>query len=354
MKTGKIEQALCLLTCLLLLVAMAARRDAKLWGQSLKPQAAAKAQQGDTVATKADGTMVVNTAPLAKDVKGYGGNVPLYIYVKDGKITNIEAQPNSETPDFFNQAKALFARWQGKTADEAARMEVDGVSGATFSSKAIIANVKRGAAFAAKSKASGGTGGMSAKEIAALVVVALGMAVPLKWHGRKVRTALQAANVVVLGLWCGTFLSFDKMLGTVSGGLAWPAGAAVLLMAVAAFVYPLFGKKNYYCSHICPCGALQDLAGRCSKRKLKMSGRTVKMLTNLRLALFAALTLLMLAGVWSEWTGYELFTAFIFESAPIGVIVAAVAMAALAVFVPRPYCRFVCPTGTLLKMSEGK
>ena len=345
---------LCLLTCLLMLAAMAVRRDAKIWGHDMKTQKSETIQSGDTVKAEADGTIVVNTAPLAKDVKGYGGSVPLYIYVKDGKITKIETQENAETPDFFDEAKALFAKWQGKSVEEATKMKVDAVSGATFSSNAIIANVQRGAAFAAKTKAADASSErMSMKDIAALIIVVLGMVVPLKWHGRKVRIALQAANVVVLGLWCGTFLSFDKLLGMFSGGLAWSAGMAVALMAVAAFVYPLFGKKNYYCSHVCPCGALQDLAGRCSTRKLKMSGRVVKWLTNLRLALFAILTLLMLAGVWSEWTGYELFTAFIFRSAPIGVIIATVVMAVLAVFVPRPYCRFVCPTGTLLKMSQG-
>ena len=58
----------------------------------------------------------------------------------------------------------------------------------------------------------------------------------------------------------------------------------------------------------------------------------------------------MFAGVTAKWMDYELFTAFIWQTANVVVIVFALVMLVLAVFVPRPYCRFVCPTGTLLKI----
>ena len=47
----------------------------------------------------------------------------------------MEALPNSETPDFFHEASALLTRWDGKTTEQALAMKVDGVTGATFSSK---------------------------------------------------------------------------------------------------------------------------------------------------------------------------------------------------------------------------
>lgn len=63
--------------------------------------------------------------------------------------------------------------------------------------------------------------------------------------------------------------------------------------------------------------------------------------------------ILMLTGVSFEWMDYEVFSAFIFRSAATVVIIMAVTFVLLAIFVPRPYCRFVCPTGTLLKLAEG-
>jgi hypothetical protein len=74
--------------------------------------------------------------------------VPLKIHIKDGRVAAVEAEPNAESPDFFNRAKELLNHWQNKSVDEAMAEEVDAVSGATFSSRAIIANMQRGLAYA--------------------------------------------------------------------------------------------------------------------------------------------------------------------------------------------------------------
>ena len=92
-----------------------------------------------------DGTYVVNTTTLAKDVKGFRGNTPLNIYIKGGKVVKIEPLANHETPNFFNKVKnGLLNKWYGMKASKAASANVDGVTGATFSSKAVKENVKRG------------------------------------------------------------------------------------------------------------------------------------------------------------------------------------------------------------------
>ena len=49
---------------------------------------------------------------------------------------------------------------------------------------------------------------------------------------------------------------------------------------------------------------------------------------------------------------YELFVAFIFQSATWIVMMMAVVFILLSFFVPRPYCRFVCPMGSFFKLSS--
>ena len=56
----------------------------------------------------------------------------------------IEALSNKETPKFFEKAKTVLATWEGKSVKKAAKQDVDGVSGATYSSKALIKNVQLG------------------------------------------------------------------------------------------------------------------------------------------------------------------------------------------------------------------
>ncbi len=97
---------------------------------------------------QADGTYVVNTTTLAKDVRGFRGNTPLNIYIKGNKVVKVEALSNQETPNFFNKVKqGLLNKWNGMKTAKASTANVDGVTGATFSSKAVKENVKRGVKY---------------------------------------------------------------------------------------------------------------------------------------------------------------------------------------------------------------
>lgn len=355
----KAEQIIFLLTCILVVAVAAIQRDRKILGHDIMtPADTARAEAVSPISTLSDGTEVINTTELGKDVSGYGGRVPLEIYLKDGKVIKVKALKNSETPDFFQSASSLLTRWNGKTPSEALAMKVDGVSGATFSSRGIIGNMKAGLQYAVKNSA--GTSvldkmDLSAKSIIGLIVVMMGAIIPLFWHNRRYRILQLCLNVAVLGLWCGTFLSWSLFVNFMSNGINVWVSFIPIVMLITAFVYPLFGKKNYYCTNICPFGSLQDLAGKVNKKnKWKLGTNAVIRLGYFRQLLFVVLMLLMLTGVYSDWISYELFTAFIVKSASTVVIVLAVVTVVLAVFVPRPYCRFVCPTGTLFKLSQNQ
>ena len=102
-------------------------------------------RHADDVITRDGKTTIVNTTTLASDVEGYAGPTPLKIYIKGGKVEKIEALPNTETPKYFALvARQLLDKWNGLTSKKAATQEVDVVTGATFSSEAVIENVRRG------------------------------------------------------------------------------------------------------------------------------------------------------------------------------------------------------------------
>lgn len=371
-RKGIMIRLLSLVVVMLVLSAAAILRDGRIFGHDLRQTHAAVvsvAQGSDTLEVQPDGTFVVNTRVLAKDVQGYGGPVPLKIHIdKDGRLTAIEAEPNAESPSFFDRAKELFSRWQGKTIDEAMAEDVDAVSGATFSSKAIIGNVQRGLVYAKQhGLADGGKGaqkesaehtvatGWTLGSIVALIAVLLGAVVPLFTNNRRLHLVQLVVNVVVLGLWTGTFVSYTLFLRLFAGGVSLSAIgtlAAPLLMLIVALLYPLAGRSGHYCAHVCPFGSAQELAGKLSRRKLRITPRMLRVLTALRNLLWGVLMALLLTGTCTAWIDYELFTAFIYSSASVWVIVLAVLFLVLSVWVPRPYCRFVCPTGALMKSVE--
>ena len=377
-RKGFVARLLSLVVVVLILAAAAILRDGRILGHDLREAHEAKALKNDTLEVTPDRAFVVNTKPLAKDVQGYGGPVPLKIHIKDGRVAAVEAEPNAESPDFFNRAKELLNHWQNKSVDEALAEEVDAVSGATFSSRAIISNMQRGLAYAQKRGQLGEDGSVGALEtsappivgsedgsvgaletgaspIVALVVVLLGAVVPLFYNNRRLHLVQLAVNVVVLGLWTGTFVSYTLFLRIFAGGVslsAIGALAAPLLMLIVALIYPLAGRSGHYCANICPFGSAQELAGKLSRRKLRITPRVLKLLSVLRNLLWGVLMALLLTGTCTAWIDYELFTAFLYSSASVWVTVLAALFLVLSVWVPRPYCRFVCPTGALIKSVE--
>lgn len=109
--------------------------------------------QDHTVMTQEKGVYVVNTTTLAADVEGYVGATPLKIYIKKNKVLRIEALKNEETPKYFLKLKKhLLPKWDGMTVKKALKADVDGVTGATYSSDAVKENVKRGLQYYQKNK----------------------------------------------------------------------------------------------------------------------------------------------------------------------------------------------------------
>ena len=91
-------------------------------------------------------TLRVNTTELCKDVIGFNGPTPVEITVVKGVVTKIVPLANQETPRFMQVVKdaGFFEQLNGKTVKDAKAAELDAVTGATFSSKALIENIKTG------------------------------------------------------------------------------------------------------------------------------------------------------------------------------------------------------------------
>lgn len=354
----KLLQILSLITCILMVLVVSIRRDGRILGNDLTTteNPSTTPLSGETLRMLPDGTMVINTTLPGKDIIGYAGTVPVEIMLKDERVVSVVALKNSETPAFFRDVEPLLHRWDGKTLEEAQQLKVDVVSGATYSSKAVIDNVQCGLAFAYRHRSSSTHRkdiDLSAKSLAGLFVVCLAAIVPLFVKDKRYRLIQQVLNIAVLGFWCGSFLNYTSLIGYLSNGIDVLTMFVPVIMLITAFIYPLFGKKSHYCTHICPFGALQELAGKCVNPKLRIQPRTLKKLDTFRKVLWGVLMLCLWTGVWMEWTDYEPFSAFIVQSASWVVIAIAVVFIALSAFVVRPYCRFVCPTGTLIKYSQS-
>ena len=350
-----VNQYVCFGICLLLMLIIPIVHSNKIIGIPLNDTDTIPVE---TVSVDGDGATVINTTEIGKDYIGYAGPTPVEITIQDNKITKVKALENKETPEFFGAVRNsdLLDAYNGLTPAEAAQKKLDAVSGATYTSDAIINNMRAGVNYAVDNKVESAkpeSQNLGLKWYATLAIILCGTIIPLKIRNQKYRYIQLILNVVILGFWGGTFVSYSIMVSALTNGLWKVVLIPVALMLVTAFIYPMFGKINHYCNWLCPYGSIQELAGKCIKWKLPISAKVAKILTVFRQVLWFGLMWLLWTGLWFDWMGWEPFAAFFFTDASPVVLGIAGAFLLLSFIIQRPYCRFVCPTGTLFKFSEG-
>ena len=98
---------------------------------------------GDSTMTKENGVYIINTTELGKDIEGYNGPTPMKVYISKNKVEKIEFLKSMESPKYYAKVKkALQDKWNGLKVKDAKTQKVDIVTGATFSSEAVIKNVQ--------------------------------------------------------------------------------------------------------------------------------------------------------------------------------------------------------------------
>lgn len=100
--------------------------------------------------TKSKGAYVVNTTTICKD-KGFADITPLLITIKNDVIQTVEALPNKETPNFFEAVVSqMLPKYYGMKISDVEKVDI--ATGATYSSKAVKANVKAACDYYKKNK----------------------------------------------------------------------------------------------------------------------------------------------------------------------------------------------------------
>ena len=302
---------------------------------------------------------VMKSSPYSDQFIGYMGPVPLLIALDvDGKICKVLPLENDETPSFITRVTeaGLFDSWKGMSAEEAATAQVDAISGATFSSRAVIQGMQSRMAVVGKVEPRHVDWYKWLKDIVLLIFVGFTLWAWLRPQKvSKFRRWILVGAVVILGIWQGRMLSMAQFTMWVTGGIPLAAQWLMLLVLLLAILLPMITGKAYYCAWLCPMGAAQALLGEVNKKhKLKLSPKLVKWLQILRTAILLFGLLAMGIGLSFDFADMEAFTIFRPQSAPIVALVLAVLSLVLSIFVVRPWCRFLCPLGEMLEMVRKK
>jgi electron transport complex protein RnfG len=103
---------------------------------------AANAQ--DIMKKEKDGTYIVNTTTLGQDIEGYNGPTPVEVHIKKNKIVKVVPLKTMDGPKYVAMVKkGMLNKYEGMNVKKGTVAEVDAVTGATFTSKAMQENIKR-------------------------------------------------------------------------------------------------------------------------------------------------------------------------------------------------------------------
>src|SRR6202011_2641587 len=108
-------------------------------------------------------------------------------------------------------------------------------------------------------------------------------------------------------------------------------------------------KRNLYCAHLCPHGALQQLALHYARPRVKVSRRWRAVLVLIPASLLVVSLLVAMTHWPFSLVQIEPFDAYVFRVAGWATLTIAVAGVVASLFVPMAYCRYGCPTGALLE-----
>ena len=350
----KLSQLSSLVITFFIISIIAINRDNQLLGISLDENT----ETSDEYITNNDDLIILNSSNIVKGIKGYAGATPLEIYINaDGCIEEVKPLKNSESPRFFKslEKKGLYSKWIGLTPQEAMDKDIDAISGATMSSNAVIKTFKATMQFVIDNDIvpqSNFKEYFSIKNIIAIIIILIAAIVPIYAKNRIYRYIQLVTNIIVLGFWCSTFLSLSMVVNFVSNGFNGIEILIPLLFISIAFIYPLFGRKQHYCTWVCPFGASQEIIHTISPFKVNISQKTNAILKKVQKLLWAIIMIILCFGIYFELMDYEAISIFLFNQADIVVIIIGFLFLFLSLFVKRPYCKYVCPTGYLVKLAE--
>ncbi|TKG91471.1 4Fe-4S binding protein [Puteibacter caeruleilacunae] len=297
-----------------------------------------------------------NTSPVSDSIIGFASSVPVLMgFTNQDRLVGIKLLKNYESPDFVEKIRktGFMESWDKMVIHDVLNSKVDVVTGATLTSKAIIKTMKHSTGKILNQSVSLAVQTDFPTILKNVLGVLLLILALVQFFLPKIlkgfRGIYQGLVVIILGFWSGTFLSLFSFSNWTIHGIDLPAKLFVFGILLLSVLLPLTKSKSFYCSHLCPFGASQDLLGKIKTKKVKLSPSTKQFLSTLREKVFATIMLIMFTGVSLDLTNVEPFSAFLYSSASIPVIVLAVSFLILSIFIPRPWCKYVCPTGYLLE-----
>lgn len=289
---------------------------------------------------------------------GYGGPMKVAVAVDlEGKIHGMSIVQQKETASWISKVLGtdFIKSLTGKGYLDAFQLgeDVDGVTGATYTSRALAQAALQGSRDIAGTELALELPSIATPRIqfGLLEITLIGLfAIGFFGHKRKFKYTKQARwvsmiiGMVVLGFIYTRPLTISDINKFLLG--FWPAWQTnlywYLLIGGMIFVFTV-DNKNPYCEWFCPFGAVQECMGAIGGAKARSVGRSKNLLLWVQRGLAWLAIVLALLFRNPGLTSYEIFgtlfdlTGSSWQFALLGIVLLA------SLFIRRPWCTYLCP-----------
>jgi uncharacterized protein with FMN-binding domain len=287
---------------------------------------------------------------------GYGGPLKMVISMTpDGVVESVSVVEHRETPSFFRRVvdARFLGRLVGKTNDDAIVLDedVDGISGATYTSLAMTQSVHRAAREIAGEFLELEVPPDKRRVVFGLpeiVLIALfAVAVSRRRIKGKVSTVLRWTTLLGGLVFLGFLFNSPFVLAHINMVLIgyWPEWQTHIfwyILIIGLLLFKATEEWNVYCYDFCPFGTLQEIAAKIGGAKPKKLRWSKVLLWVQRLLTLGAISLALIyrnPGL----SSYEVFgTAFALEGSNFQFALLAIILLS-SLFLYRPWCRHLCP-----------
>ena len=187
-----------------------------------------------------------------------------------------------------------------------------------------------------------------------LLLAALSVAswLALKKRSRRWIYVLMVSSLLYFGFYRQGCVCPIGAIQNVAYALFHPAyviPVVVLAFFVAPLVFALaFGRA--FCAAVCPLGAIQDVV---AVKPVNVPGWLAHALGLLAYVYLACAVLFAATGATFIICQYDPFVSFFRVSGTLNMLILGACFLVIGLFVARPYCRFLCPYGALLRLVSG-
>jgi Na+-translocating ferredoxin:NAD+ oxidoreductase RnfG subunit len=307
---------------------------------------------------------LLRTSPISDDAIGYQGPTDALLAMNiDGQIVGLHVGKSFDNDPYVGYVRkdaGFRSFWKKFTIQSLRNADLreegmEGVSGATMSSMAIAEAIIKAAKELDKSNLSKAQSAQSwssnlYRAIGTGTIIFFAIALCFShWRGNRwTRTIYQMVVIVYLGFLQGELLSVAMFVGWTQNGVPWQSAAGLLLLTITAVFIPIATKRNIYCSHLCPHGAIQQLLPRRWQWKKELSSWFKKGLVMIRPILLLWVIVVVIFGLPFSLVDIEPFDAYAWRAAAVSSLIVAIGGIIFSLFIPMGYCRYGCVTGGLL------